>query len=105
MLQKKVEEIEALRRKQAEIGLEIQRKIDALVISVVSEGTDEAGLSERDIVVRLHSAGFELAMKEAYSLLTRLVAEQRIQSKGPRYVGIRPEVMKRQLRETSSRKK
>jgi hypothetical protein len=105
MLEKKVKEIDSLRRKQAEIGLEIQRKIDALVISAVNESTDEAGLSERDLCVLLHEAGFELPVKEAYPLLTRLADEKRILRKGPRYLGIRPDVMSRQLRDNPSRKK
>lgn len=99
MLRDQVDEIHQLRRNLAELEAEIDRKIDALVISVVSEHGEKT-FSERDIAVALQAAGFEIALKDVYPLVTRLVSAMVIERTGLSYKAIRPAVMKRQLLET-----
>jgi hypothetical protein len=103
MLKKMVTEIEELHRRHAEIERTIQKKLDALVIQVVADCEDDAGLSERDVCTALAKAGYDLHARDAYPLLKRLADERKIQMRGIRYAGLRPEVMKRQLKETRKR--
>ncbi len=95
MLNDQADEIHELRRKAAEVHAEIERRVDALVITAFSES--ESSCSERDLVERLRAVGFELSAKDAYPLLARLASEGRLQREGPRYRAIRPEVLQRQL--------
>jgi len=99
MVRTQADEIHRLRKRLAALNDEVQRKIDGLVISVLAEDTERT-FSEHDVCQALRAVDFELAAKDAYPLLTRLAREQRIQSEGPKYRGIGPGVLKRQLRET-----
>jgi hypothetical protein len=66
-------------------------------------GQEDKAFSEREVVERLGKAGFELPVKDAYPLLTRLANDNKIRRECPRYRSIRPEVLNRQLRDTSSK--
>jgi hypothetical protein len=101
MLSEQVDEIHRLRKKAADLHDEIERKIAALVIAAL--GQEDKTFSERELVTALGKAGFELPVKDAYPLLTRLANDQRIRREGPRYRAIRPDVLNRQLQDTSSK--
>jgi hypothetical protein len=100
-LSEQVDDIHDSRKRAAELHDEIDRKVDALVIAAL--GQEDKAFSERDVVECLGAAGFELPVKEAYPLLTRLANDNKIGREGPRYRAIRPGVLNRQLRDTSSK--
>lgn len=99
MLSEQVDEIHELRQRLAELGDEIQRKIDGLVIAVLAHDPARS-FSERDVSHALTDAGFEMPIKDVYPLLTRLAKDTRIERVGLTYRAIQPSVLKRQLTET-----
>lgn len=79
---------------------ELARRIEAALIEALSQAHDRA-FTEVEVKAALGEAGLVLDATSLYAVLKQLVDERRIRREGLKYRAIHPDVLDRQLEDTT----